>query len=229
MSGHVLIVEDEAEIALGISHHLEKEGFTTDVVGTGKAALESLEKSQKPSAILLDLMLPDMSGNEVCRQVRATEAVASVPIIMVTARSDEIDKVVGFELGADDYVTKPFSLRELGLRVHAVIRRANPNPPVVLEELAAGDIRVCQESHQVWVQDEEVTLTYLEFRLLATLMERRGRVQTRSTLLSDVWDLPEGLTTRTVDTHIKRLREKLGPAEDHIETIRGVGYRFKVW
>jgi len=171
-------------------------------------------------------MLPDMPGTEVCRRLRATESGRAVPVLMLTAKGDEIDRVVGFEVGADDYVTKPFSVRELMLRVGAILRRAAPEPsepgPTIF-----GRLRMDREAHRVWVDEEEVALTALEFRLLATFLDRRGRVQSRDTLLTDVWGMSPDVTTRTVDTHVKRLREKLGPAGAYVETLRGVGYRFR--
>jgi len=171
-------------------------------------------------------MLPDMPGTEVCRQIRADARTRKIPLIMVTAKSDEIDRVVGFEVGADDYVVKPFSVRELLLRIRAVLRRAQP---VALKEdtLSLGRLRIDIPGHKVWVEEEPVRLTALEFKLLQTFVERKGRVQTRESLLSDVWGMEADITTRTVDTHVKRLRDKLGAAGTYIETIRGVGYRLQ--
>jgi len=171
-------------------------------------------------------MLPDLPGTEVCRQLRAHEATRRTPIVMLTAKTDEVDRVVGFEVGADDYVAKPFSVRELMLRVRAVLRRARPDAP---SEPAGfvdhGRLRLDVPAHRVFVGGEEVILTALEFRLLRTLLERRGRVQSRETLLIDVWGMSPEVTTRTVDTHVKRLRQKLGAAGAYVETLRGVGYR----
>ncbi|MCA9561094.1 MAG: response regulator transcription factor, partial [Myxococcales bacterium] len=179
-----------------------------------------------PDLVLLDLMLPDMSGTEVCRKLRADERTKDVPVMMVTAKGEEIDRVVGFEVGADDYVVKPFSLRELLLRVRAVLRRARTGEESE-DEITFGRLRIDTPGHHVWVDEEEVKLTALEFRLLTTFHARRGRVQTREMLLSDVWGYQAEVTTRTVDTHVKRLREKLGEAGQYIETVRGVGYRFR--
>ncbi|MFU8804442.1 MAG: winged helix-turn-helix domain-containing protein, partial [Bradymonadaceae bacterium] len=180
-----------------------------------------------PDLILLDLMLPDMAGTEVCRHIREHEITRDIPVIMLTAKSEEADRVVGFEVGADDYVVKPFSVRELMLRVRAILRRAQGEDNAALDKATTlGLLRIDIPGHLAWVDGEAIRLTALEFKLLATLFQRRGRVQSREVLLSDVWDIQADVMTRTVDTHIKRLREKLLAAGDYIETIRGVGYRF---
>jgi two-component system phosphate regulon response regulator PhoB len=173
-------------------------------------------------------MLPDVSGTETCRRLKQEARTRDVPIIMLTAKGEEIDRVIGLEVGADDYVVKPFSVRELMLRVRAVLRRTHPNeaPHAANGERRFADLRVDPEAHRAWVGTFEITLTALEFKLLTTLLDRKGRVQTREQLLEEVWQMPSELTTRTVDTHVKRLRQKLGHAGDYIETVRGVGYRF---
>jgi two-component system phosphate regulon response regulator PhoB len=181
-------------------------------------------QTEAPDVILLDLMLPDIDGTEVCRQIRTSAKTQAIPVIMVTARSDEVDRVVGFELGADDYVTKPFSVRELVLRVRAVLRRGRQLKET--ESLEIGVLKIDSAAHRVWVGGVEVSLTALEFKLLSTLAACRGRVKTRDALLGEVWGLHMNVETRTVDTHVKRLREKLGDAGVLIETVRGVGYRF---
>jgi two-component system, OmpR family, phosphate regulon response regulator PhoB len=227
----ILIVEDERDLAQTLAFTLEREGYQSRVAYDGASALE-LSK-ERPDLVLLDLMLPDMSGTEVCRRLRQQEATRHTPIIMVTARGEEIDRVVGFEVGADDYVVKPYSLRELSLRVRAVLQRSRgrgEEPDVAqaeVSELEFGALRIDPDAHQVFFQGDEIVLTALEFKLLATFMERRGRVQTREVLLQDVWGIQANVMTRTVDTHVKRLREKLGGAGVYIETLRGVGYRFK--
>jgi two-component system phosphate regulon response regulator PhoB len=181
-----------------------------------------------PDLVLLDLMLPDMAGTEICRRIRAHERTRNVPVIILTAKTEEIDRVVGFEVGADDYVTKPFSVRELSLRIRAILRRAHVDSGDVGGAVQVfGRLRMDGEAHRVWVDEQELRLTALEFRLLSTFMTRRGRVQTRETLLSDVWGIQADVTTRTVDTHVKRLREKLGAAGEYVETVRGVGYRWR--
>ena len=222
----VLVVDDEADIRNLLAYQLGREGYAVVTAATGEEAVDAAARVA-PCLVLLDLMLPGIPGTEVCRRLRADPSTSSTPIIMLTARGEEIDRVVGFEVGADDYVTKPFSPRELMLRVRAILRRAPVAPPAPdeLGQLRFGALRVDAGSHRAWVDDVEVILTATEFRLLTTLAKRVGRVQTRGQLLQDVWDAPPDLNTRTVDTHMKRLREKLGTAGDRIETIRGVGYR----
>ena len=172
-------------------------------------------------------MLPDLPGTEVCRRLRAMPETRHIPVVMATAKGDEIDRVVGFEVGADDYVPKPFSVRELALRIRAVLRRTQTTEPEPGKDLAFGDLRVDPEAHQVWLGESEIVLTALEFKLLTTLLSRKGRVQSRKQLLDDVWGIQADVSTRTVDTHVKRLRHKLGNAGEFIETLRGVGYRFR--
>jgi two-component system, OmpR family, phosphate regulon response regulator PhoB len=222
----ILIVEDEKDLQEVLVYNLRQAGHTPLVAAGGKDALGAVVE-HRPDLVLLDLMLPDVSGVEICRRLKSDPATRGVPIVMVTAKGDEVDRVVGFELGADDYVVKPYSLRELLLRVDAVLRRTAPAPsPASHGTMAFGKLRLDRDAHRVWVDDDEVTLTALELRLLATLLERRGRVQSRPALLDDVWGMSGEVTTRTVDTHVKRLREKLGDAGPYIETVRGVGYRF---
>jgi two-component system phosphate regulon response regulator PhoB len=224
----ILVVDDEADIVDTLTYNLQQEGFRTRAAKTGAEGVKAALERPFPDLVLLDLMLPDLSGTEVCRRLRTEEALGRLPIIMLTAKDAEIDRVVGFEVGADDYVTKPFSVRELMLRIRAVLRRSSEVPlPNGIKKVEFGKLLVDPDAHQVWVGTEEIILTALEFRLLATLLERRGRVQTRTTLLEDVWGIHADITTRTVDTHVKRLREKLGEAGDYVETIRGVGYRLR--
>jgi two-component system phosphate regulon response regulator PhoB len=222
----ILVIEDEQDLAELLEYNLKADGHQPDVARTGAAGVSRV-KTFKPELVLLDLMLPDISGSEVCRLIRELPEQKRLPIIMVTARGEETDRVRGLELGADDYVVKPFSVKELLLRVKAVLRRGPEEaPPAVAEGVrSAGEIRLDPVRHEVTVGGSAVSLTALEFRLLKTFLERPGRVQTRETLLSDVWGIEADITTRTVDTHVKRLREKLGPAGDIIETIRGVGYK----
>ena len=228
VSGLVVIVEDEADIASTLEYNFEREGFQTRKAATGRAALELLARDPLPDLIVLDLMLPDVSGTEICRHVRMSDRTRHIPVMMLTAKGEEIDRVVGFEVGADDYVTKPFSVRELMLRARAILRRAHASEADSTSgEQVFGRLRIDSGGHRAWVDGQEVSLTALEFRLLTTLMGRRGRVQTRDTLLEDVWDMSGDVTTRTVDTHVKRLRQKLGSAGVYIETLRGVGYRFR--
>jgi two-component system phosphate regulon response regulator PhoB len=224
MAASILVVDDEADITSAVSWNLRREGYVTREASNGTEALALAAREPTPDLIILDVMMPDLSGVEVCRRLRSQPATAEIPILMLTAKDDEIDRVVGFEVGADDYMVKPFSMRELLLRVAAILRRAQPSGQ--RQPITAGPIRVDHEGHRVWIDGAETSLTALEFRLLVTLLERRGRVQSREVLLRDVWGIESSITTRTVDTHIKRLREKLGDAAALIETVRGVGYRF---
>ena len=225
MPALLLIVEDERDLAATLSYNLQREGYTTRVAVNGAEALEEANREPRPDLVLLDLMLPDMAGTEVCRRLRAGNNTQEMAVIMVTAKGEEIDRVVGFEVGADDYVVKPFSMRELLLRVRAVLRRRQKTD-VARERMRFQELQLDESAHQAWIGEKELQLTALEFRLLHTLLSRKGRVQTRDTLLEDVWNMDPGVTTRTVDKHVQRLRQKLGSAAQYIETIRGVGYRF---
>jgi len=226
MTNKILVIEDEPDIRSTLEYNLIKDGF--DVVGVGSLGDARAAISMSSfSMILLDLMLPDGSGLDLCREMKGNSDLSNIPIIILTAKDDEVDKVVGFELGADDYVTKPFSVRELILRIKAVLKRGDASKAELVEiERQFGDLKIDVDSHEVFVNDEQVTLTALEFRLLRQLVDRRGRVQSRDQLLSDVWGYSSDVTTRTVDTHIKRLREKLGSMGKYVQTIRGVGYKF---
>jgi two-component system phosphate regulon response regulator PhoB len=221
----LLIIEDEPDLARVVEFNFKQAGFEVRATAKGRDGLE-LARAEPPDAILLDLMLPDIDGAEVCRALRADPRTRGVPVIMATAKGEEGDRVTGFELGADDYVVKPFSVRELVLRVQAILRRGEVAAAAPDATGTFGVLRVDRAAHRVFVEDAELELTALEFRLLATLLERRNRVQTREALLRDVWGLHLSVETRTVDTHIKRLREKLGAAGAYIQTVRGVGYRF---
>jgi two-component system phosphate regulon response regulator PhoB len=226
MAIKILIVEDEPDIRKTLQYNLAKESYDVATAGSISEA-KSLTNENQPHLIILDLMLPDGSGLDFCRDIKSTENTKNIPVIILTAKTDEVDRVVGFELGADDYVTKPFSVRELVLRVKAILKRGVVETPS--DDSSShnfGGLELNLEAHQVFIDSKEVVLTALEFRLLKHLLDRRGRVQTRDQLLGDVWGYSSEVTTRTVDTHIKRLREKLGPVGDYIQTIRGVGYRF---
>jgi two-component system, OmpR family, phosphate regulon response regulator PhoB len=220
----ILVVEDEIDLQEILEYNLTQAGHTVSVASNGAEGLAKA-REEKPDVVLLDLMLPDMSGTEVCKKLKKDPKTAGIHVVIVTAKGEEIDRVVGFEIGADDYIVKPFSVRELILRVQAVLRRrpAEDGPARIVR---FGPLKVDREAHRAWIGDDEVELTALEFRLLTTLESRRNRVQTRERLLSDVWGIDADVTTRTVDTHVKRLREKLGSAARFIETVRGVGYRF---
>jgi two-component system phosphate regulon response regulator PhoB len=227
MGGTVLLIEDEPDLASAVAYALRSEGFDVQLAATGGAGLARAIAPPLPDVIILDLMLPDLGGTEVCRRLRGDARTRQIPVMMCTAKGTEIDRIVGFELGADDYVVKPFSVRELCLRVRALARRTQrPTDDDHIETF--GTLRIHHAGHRAWVDDQEVVLTALEFKLLWTLVSRRGRVQTREILLTDVWGVSAEVTTRTVDTHVKRLREKLGEtAGAYIETLRGVGYRFQ--
>ena len=222
----VLVIEDERDLREVLGYNLEQAGHTVLLAERGAEGLR-MAKEHRPEMVLLDLMLQDISGTEVCRSLKEDATTRGMSVVMLTARGEEVDRVVGFELGADDYIVKPFSVRELLLRIQAILRRGKvveTSPDAMIE---FGRLKIDREAHRVWVEGKEIELTALEFRLLVTLYDRRNRVQTRSTLLDDVWGIQADITTRTVDTHVKRLREKLEGARDYVETVRGVGYRFR--
>ena len=221
---HVLVIEDERDLQKVLEFNLVQAGHDVLLSGSGTLGIE-LARQHRPDLVLLDLMLPDLPGTEVCRLLKREVATRDINVMMVTAKGEEVDRVVGLELGADDYVTKPFSMRELLLRVEAVLRRARVSE-VKEGGIEFGCLRVDRAAHRVWVEQDEIELTVIERKLLLTLYDRRNRVQTRSSLLSDVWSIEADVATRTVDTHVKRLRSKLGRAGDYVQTVRGVGYRF---
>jgi two-component system phosphate regulon response regulator PhoB len=222
---NILVVEDEADLRMVIEFNLKKAGHDVRLAQSGAEGLRII-REKKPDLVLLDLMLPDISGLDVCRQIKESRDTKSISVIMLTARGEETDRVVGFEVGADDYVVKPFSVRELLLRIDAILRRSVGTEPGSGGIVVFGRLKMDRAAHRVWVDGEEIELTALEFKLLSTLYERRNRVQSRSELLDVVWGIQADVTTRTVDTHVKRLREKIKGARDYLETVRGVGYRF---
>ncbi len=221
----ILIVEDDADISAVIDFNLSKAGFETLVSDSGARAMRLISEA-RPDLIILDLMLPDIPGLDICRQVRQDEELRHTPILMLTAKGEESDRLAGLAEGADDYLVKPFSVRELILRVQAVLRRAQPVDPSPALQVQDGPIVIDEDAHRVYVAGEETTLTHTEYRLLVLFLRRPERVFSRRQLLDQVWNMPGNIVTRTVDTHVKRLREKLGEAGDCIETVRGVGYRF---
>ena len=225
MSQKILIIEDEPDIRKTLEYNISREGYEVISASSLSEARQNLESSSF-SLLLLDLMLPDGSGLDLFRELKQDKSKSSMPVIILTAKDDEVDKVVGFELGADDYVTKPFSVRELILRVKAVLKRGFSKSDNVEVQRKFGELKIDVDSHEVFVNDEPISLTALEFKLLRQLVDRRGRVQSRDQLLSDIWGYSSDVTTRTVDTHIKRLREKLGSMGKYVQTIRGVGYKF---
>ena len=220
----VLVVDDEPDICALVAYHLAKAGYRVSTASNGADALTAA-RDERPALIVLDLMLPGMSGYDVLERVRAGPGTSEVAVLMLTARREEEDRIRGLTLGADDYLTKPFSPQELVLRVGAILRRARGGGAGPTDALAVGSLRVERAAHRVTVDGAEVELTPTEYKLLLTLVERRGRVQARSHLLETVWDAAPDIQTRTVDMHVQRLRTKLGAAGGLIETVRGFGYR----
>ena len=222
----ILVVDDEPDILSVLVYHLGREGYRVTTAVNGQGALTTAGADQ-PDLVILDLMLPGMDGYEVLQRLRRAEGTSSIPVILLTARRAEDERVRGFEVGADDYITKPFSARELTLRVGALLRRAKAEPVSTSRRISVGPVQLDREAHRVFAAGVEVDLTRLEYRLLEVLLERRGRVQTRGQLLQAVWDTNASIETRTVDMHVARLRTKLGDAAALIETVRGIGYRFR--
>ena len=220
----IFLVEDDKNISKLVKYNLEKAGFEVSGADRGEKAIEALSKTPA-DLVLLDIMLPGTDGFEVCKRLRQEEGTKSVPIIMLTAKGEEVDRILGFELGADDYIVKPFSPRELVLRGKAILKRGKA-PERKKDMLSAENITIDILRHKVTVDKKEIEITLMEFNLLVTLIERRGRVQSRERLLNDVWGIASEVTTRTIDTHVKRLRQKLGRAGKYIETVRGIGYKF---
>jgi phosphate regulon transcriptional regulator PhoB len=225
--GKILVIEDEPDIAELVRYHLEKAGLPARIVADGKQALELIARDQ-PDLIILDLMLPGLDGLEVCRRIRGSQATKGIPVIILTARAEEVDRVLGLEMGADDYVPKPFSPRELVARVKAVLRRATPLPEPSEAPVVIGSLRLDPVRHEVMKDSEPVPLSAMEFRLLEFFLRHRGRVYTRTQLLDQVWGQDRFVEPRTVDVHIRRLREKVED-DPHtpmlILTVRGLGYK----
>ena len=222
----ILVVDDEPDITALVAYHLAKAGYRVATAGDGRDALEAAREEQ-PALIVLDLMLPDISGFDVLAELRRREETREIGVLLLTARRDEADRIRGLALGADDYILKPFSPAELVLRVGAIIRRLRAPALATGGRLSAGPILIDKMAHRVFVDGEEVNFTTTEFKLLRTLIEREGRVQSRSQLLETVWQAQPDVQTRTVDMHLQRLRRKLGAAGRCIETVRGAGYRFR--
>jgi two-component system, OmpR family, phosphate regulon response regulator PhoB len=224
----ILVVEDEPDLRELLTYNLTAAGFTVQTSENGAEGLEAVQRFS-PDVVLLDLMLPDISGTEVCRRIRGDTSARQPAVMMLTAKGEEIDRVVGFEIGADDYVVKPFSVRELILRVGAILRARRP--PAAAAQVpqrrryAVGPLELDVDGYHVFVNGQEVHVSTLEMRLLVYLVEHRGRVRSREDLLEDVWGYKPGVSTRTIDTHVKRLRDKLGEAGSLVETVRGTGYR----
>ena len=225
MKPKILVVDDEPDALEILAFKLKEAGYVPLFAKDGARALTAA-REERPALIVLDLMLPEVDGLEVCKILRRDPMTATIPILMLTAKASEMDRVLGLELGADDYVTKPFSPRELVLRIRKLLARvrAADEPQA---QMRFGDLEIDAARHEVRMAGERLTLTATEFKLLEILARRRGRVQTRERLLQDVWGYENPIDSRTVDTHMRRLREKIGAAADYLETIRGVGYRFK--
>ncbi len=221
----VLVVDDEVDVTELVAYHLRAKGFLVQTLNNPSASIGTA-RTFLPDLAILDVMMPDLNGLQICRMLRADPQLKSLPIIFLTAKAEEGDRIQGLELGADDYISKPFSTKELMLRVQSILRRAAEPTVEVVKHLQAGQIAVDADRHLVTIEGKPIELTATEFKLLRLLMERRGRVQTREHLLINVWNYETEIETRTVDTHVRRLREKLGSEADWIETIRGVGYRF---
>jgi two-component system, OmpR family, phosphate regulon response regulator PhoB len=220
----ILIVDDEADVTELVSYHLKAKGYQVQTVNNPNGSL-STARAFLPDLVILDVMMPDLNGVQICRLLRADPQLKNVPVIFLTAKAEEADRIQGLETGADDYICKPFSTKELVLRVQSILRRVSEGSSEDVKKLQAGEIVIDIERHEAAVSGKTIELTATEFKLLRLLMERRGRVQTREHLLLNVWNYETEIETRTVDTHVRRLREKLGAEADWIETIRGVGYR----
>lgn len=228
MNARILVVDDEPDISALVAYHLAREAYRVRTAADGVEALRAVD-TEAPDLIVLDLMLPGMSGLDVLRELRHRPECEAIPVILLTARRGEEDRIAGLSLGADDYVAKPFSPQELVLRVGAVLRRVRQSPPADAggKVVRVGPFSVDTAAARAQVSGEELDLTPTEYRLLLTLMERRGRVQSRRQLLEAVWEVTANITTRTVDMHVQRLRAKLGAGADWVETVRGFGYRFR--
>ena len=226
MTQRILVVDDEPDITALVAYHLARAGYRVSTANSGQDALKAA-REERPDVVVLDLMLPGVSGYEVLRELRKREDTAEVGVILLTARREEADRIKGLSLGADDYLTKPFSPQELTLRVAAVLRRLAAPAVAAGSNLVEGPLTIDRSTHRVRLSGKEVPLTATEYKLLVTLVERRGRVQTRAQLLESVWEAQPDIQTRTVDMHVQRLRAKLGPAGEMVETVRSFGYRFR--
>ena len=220
----ILVVDDESDVSTLVAYHLKAKGYQVEVVNDPNRSLGTA-RTFRPDLVILDVMMPDLSGIQICRLLRADPQLKKVPVIFLTAKAEENDRVQGLETGADDYICKPFSTKELVLRVQTILRRLTESVAEVPKRIQVGEILIDTERHEVKLYGTPIDLTATEFNLLKLLMERRGRVQTREHLLLNVWNYETEIETRTVDTHVRRLREKLGTEADWIETVRGVGYR----
>jgi DNA-binding response OmpR family regulator len=225
MRDTVLVVDDETDVVDLVRYHLHRAGFDVLIASNGPSGLRTATESM-PDAIVLDIMMPQMTGIEVCKALRTSSQTSTIPILMLTAKAEPAERIAGLELGVDDYITKPFSPRELVLRVQNVLRRLHSVQSSSL--VTVDEFCVDKGNFEISLNGRRLELTTTEFKLLALLVERRGRTLSRETLLQDVWGYENAIDTRTVDTHVRRLREKLGPAASRIATVRGVGYRFLI-
>ena len=224
---HILLVEDEPDLLQTLSFNFESEGYKVSKALNGEEAMKLLEKNDSIAMVILDLMLPNTSGLDICRHIRKTDDLKDILVIMVTAKGEEVDRVVGFEVGADDYVVKPYSVRELLLRVGGMLKRSSKEKDEGDKEVIVyEDLKIDTNKHKVYLSDKKISLTSKEFKLLKHLLSKADKVQTRDNLLDKVWGYNNDVTTRTVDTHVKRLRSKIGKYGDKIETVRGEGYIF---
>jgi len=226
MTHRILVVDDEPDITALVAYHLAKAGFRVSTANTGPDALKAA-REERPDIVILDLMLPGVSGYDVLTELRHRDETRDVGVILLTARREETDRIRGLSLGADDYLTKPFSPQELSLRVRALLRRLASPPVTAGSTVIAGPIAIDRSAHRASIGGRELQLTATEYKLLLTLIERRGRVQSRAQLLETVWEAQPDIQTRTVDMHVQRLRTKLGESGGLIETVRGFGYRFR--
>ena len=223
----ILLVEDEPDLLQTLSFNFENEGYKVSKAINGEKALKLLEENNSIGLVVLDLMLPDISGLDICRHIRSSDNLKDILVIMVTAKGEEVDRVVGFEIGADDYVVKPYSVRELMLRVGGLLKRSSKKKDESNDEVQIYEnLKIDTNKHKVYIADKKISLTSKEFKLLQHLLLKADKVQTRDNLLEKVWGYNNDVTTRTVDTHVKRLRSKIGKYGDRIETIRGEGYLF---
>ena len=223
----ILLVEDEPDLLQTLSFNFENEGYKVSKAINGEKALKLLEENNSIGLVVLDLMLPDISGLDICRHIRSSDNLKDILVIMVTAKGEEVDRVVGFEIGADDYVVKPYSVRELMLRVGGLLKRSSKKKDESNDEVQIYEnLKIDTSKHKVYIADKKISLTSKEFKLLKHLLLKADKVQTRDNLLEKVWGYNNDVTTRTVDTHVKRLRSKIGKYGDRIETIRGEGYLF---
>ena len=222
----LLVVEDDQDLAHLVEYNLHRAGYKCHISGSAEDALEELARKSF-DLVLLDIMLPGIDGFELCRQIRQHQLYKDIPIIMVTAKGEEIDRILGFELGIDDYVVKPFSPRELNLRIRAILKRDRRHGGKMQEVLKAAGLEIDLARHLATLDGRELVLTLMEFKLLVALLKRKGEAQSRESLLSDVWDIDKNINTRTIDTHITRIREKLGETGSIIKTVRGLGYKLE--